>query len=183
MTACRTSSGLVGTVGRLPIGVIWAAFDPHETPASRRLLEAAAAHSVPVERPAPGDSFQIGSGTIEVLGPLRRYDSPNDQSIVLLVTLGDTRLLLSGDIETVAQRELQVHRVEVLKVPHQGAATSDEGWLREHAGRVAVISVGHNSFGHPADRVIEILEASGAEVVRTDQEGDVVIDFALDPSK
>jgi competence protein ComEC len=175
-------TGLTGMVGRIPIGVIWAAFDPHETPASRRLLEAASIHSVPVERPIAGDSLQVDSATIDVLGPLRRYDSPNDQSIVLLVTFGDTRVLLSGDVETIAQRELQVPGVGILKVPHQGAATSDDGWLRDHAGHLAVISVGNNSFGHPSDRVIEILAESGAEVIRTDQEGDVVLDLAHDPS-
>jgi competence protein ComEC len=72
--------------------------------------------------------------------------------------------------------------VGILKVPHQGAATSDDGWLRDHAGHLAVISVGNNSFGHPSDRVIEILAESGAEVIRTDQEGDVVLDLAHDPS-
>jgi competence protein ComEC len=135
-----------------------------------------------VERPIAGDSLQVDSATIDVLGPLRRYDSPNDQSIVLLVTFGDTRVLLSGDVETIAQRELQVPGVGILKVPHQGAATSDDGWLRDHAGHLAVISVGNNSFGHPSDRVIEILAESGAEVIRTDQEGDVVLDLAHDPS-
>jgi competence protein ComEC len=108
-------------------------------------------------------------------GPLRRYASPNDQSIVITVT-GPTRsMLLAGDIETVAQAELGHLRADVLKVPHQGAATSDSEWLRGVGADIAVISVGPNDFGHPADWVIATLEESGAAVVRTDLAGHVSV--------
>ena len=77
----------------------------------------------------------------------------------------------------VAQEELSL-RSDVLKVPHQGAATSDPSWLRQVGAELAVISVGPNSFGHPAAWVIETLEESGARVVRTDLAGDVVVNLS-----
>ena len=86
-------------------------------------------------------------------------------------------MLLSGDIEVFAQSELSVE-ADVLKVPHQGAATSDSEWLRQVGADLAVISVGPNSFGHPADWVIDTLRDSGAEVLRTDQHGDVVVELS-----
>ena len=84
-------------------------------------------------------------------------------------------MLLAGDIETVAQGELGHLRADVLKVPHQGAATSDPEWLLSVGADFAVISVGPNQFGHPSDWVIDELDGSGAEVVRTDESGDVVV--------
>ena len=84
-------------------------------------------------------------------------------------------MLLPGDIEVFAQGELSHLRADVLKVPHQGAATSDRRWLEEVGADLAVVSVGPNQFGHPAEWVIEVLKASGAEVVRTDEVGDVVV--------
>jgi len=60
-------------------------------------------------------------------------------------------------------------------VPHQGAATSDPEWLRNVDADLAVISVGPNDFGHPSAWVITTLEESGATVVRTDVDGDVVV--------
>jgi competence protein ComEC len=63
--------------------------------------------------------------------------------------------------------------VDVLKVPHQGAATSDLGWLSRHAGHTAVVSVGANQFGHPSPEVVEVLTGAGAEVHRTDLDGDL----------
>jgi competence protein ComEC len=62
-----------------------------------------------------------------------------------------------------------------MKVPHQGAATSDLAWLEASVGAVAVITVGPNDYGHPAPEVVRLLENAGARVFRTDEAGDVVI--------
>ena len=78
-------------------------------------------------------------------------------------------------MEAIAQADLGPLPADVLKVPHQGAATSDLHWLAASAAGVAVISVGPNDFGHPAPEVIAALEAAGAQVRRTDLEGDVVV--------
>ena len=41
---------------------------------------------------------------------------------------------------------------------------------------IALISVGaSNSYGHPSNRVTELLNASGAQVMRTDQMGAITI--------
>ncbi len=168
-------TGLTGIVGRVGIGVVWAANEPHETEASTAFLEVVAAYGIPVDRPQVGRSVILGSLTLTVEAPLRRYSSPNDQSLVVTVTGSERSMLLSGDIETVAQAELAHLRADVLKVPHQGAATSDRGWLESVGADTAVISVGPNQFGHPADWVIDVLEQSGATVIRTDETGDVAI--------
>jgi competence protein ComEC len=169
------ATGLAGLVGTVPIGQAWLATEPHFTRASHELMAVLGSHSVPVVEPKVGDSFRLGTLTLIVEGPLRRYASPNDQSIVLRVIGPKRTMLLVGDIETVAQAELSQLRADVLKVPHQGAATSDPGWLGSVGADLAVISVGPNSFGHPASWVIDVLEESGAEVVRTDEVGDVVV--------
>ena len=90
-------------------------------------------------------------------------------------TVNDRTVLLPGDIEVIAQQELGTVHANVLKVPHQGAATSDLGWLQATQADTAVISVGSNTFGHPSAEVVAALEEAGAHVVRTDEEGDVVI--------
>jgi competence protein ComEC len=169
------ATGLSGLVGRIPIGRVWASVEPHRSPASAELFRRLEAAGVPIDRPQPGTRWQLADLTLEVVGPLRRYASPNDQSVVLLVNGPSQSMLLSGDIETVAQAELGHLRADVLKVPHQGAATSDPDWLLEVGSELAVISVGPNDFGHPASWVVEFLESSGADVVRTDEHGDVPV--------
>ncbi|MDP9495474.1 MAG: ComEC/Rec2 family competence protein, partial [Actinomycetota bacterium] len=169
------ATGLIGLVGRVPIGRVWAVTDHHETPASFELFEGLEAGQVLVERPSVGQRWDLGGVTLTVLGPLRRYASPNDQSIVLLVDGPARSMLLTGDIETFAQGDLGPLHADVLKVPHQGAATSNPNWLKEVGADLAVISVGPNDFGHPVDWVIETLEEAGAVVKRTDRDGDVVV--------
>jgi competence protein ComEC len=168
-------TGLTSLLGEMPVGSIWQAFAPHETDASRALLAAARETGVVVATPPVGTRITGASVVVEVLGPVRRYAHPNDQSLVLVVQVGDIRVLFPGDVETFAQADLGRLDVDVLKVPHQGAATSDESWLAANAGRLAVVSVGPNSYGHPSPRVLEVLAEAGAALWRTDLDGDLVL--------
>ena len=113
---------------------------------------------------------------IEPLGPQRRYDGDNDGSIVLWIAAGRS-MLLAGDAEAVAQRELPGLSPDVLLVPHHGSATTDAKWLAETVGETAVISVGANRFGHPAPEIMLILEQASAQVLVTAEHGDVSLDF------
>ncbi len=167
--------GLEAVMGEIPVGAVWDASYPHETPAHRLLMERITDRGIPVHRPLRGQGIEAGELAVEVLGPMRRYKHINDQSIVLMVNLAGITFLMAADIQEVAQAELGNIRPDVLKVPHQGAATSDRHWLKENAGGLAVISVGDNDYGHPAPWVEVTLAEGGARVVRTDQYGDVVV--------
>ena len=125
--------------------------------------------------PPVGTVAEVGSFTVEVLAPLRRYASPNDGSLVVRVTAAGIAVLFSGDIEAIAQADLGPLRADVLKVPHQGSATSDLAWITASAPHIAVISVGENTFGHPSAEVVAALEATGAVVFRTDRDGTVTL--------
>ena len=169
------ATGLAGVIGAVPVGQVWAAPEPHVTAASQRFLSGLGRFGIPLVTPHVGQEYRLGELRLVVEGPLRRYASPNDQSLVVMVEGPAGSMLLAGDIEVVAQAELSHLRAEVLKVPHQGAGTSDPFWLENVSARLAVISVGPNQFGHPAPWVIEVLESSGARVLRTDETGDVVV--------
>jgi competence protein ComEC len=130
---------------------------------------------------AAGDRFEIDGVSFEVLWP--RGDSAgrtgelNDRSLVLLVGYAGVQMLLTGDIEASAQRQLLARGlapVDVLKVPHHGARTSDRAFLSSIVDGLAVISVGAgNRFGHPHPATLEAL--SGTTVLRTDVDGRIRI--------
>ena len=98
----------------------------------------------------------------------------NEGSMVARFTYGDTSFLLTGDLpheESVLRDEAPV---TVLKVAHHGSRySSSAAFLNMIRPKEAVISVGKNSYGHPAPDVLERLRQSGAVVHRTDEEGDV----------
>ena len=66
-----------------------------------------------------------------------------------------------------------------MKVAHHGAknGTSEE-FLRLFSPRAAVISCGKdNSYGHPAEEVLDRLGQSGTEIYRTDLSGAVTVEM------
>ena len=131
-----------------------------------------------------GQEIDLGSGArITVLGPQRvNSDSDgdaNDSSMVLLVSYGSVRILLTGDVSEDAEAALVAAgtdlRADVLKVAHHGSATSTSTeFLRRVRPWVAVISAGHdNQFGHPDPETLAKLRL--ATVYRTDEDGDVEV--------
>ncbi len=168
-------AGLVAVMERIPVGELWHPGFPDGGATFDLLLEMAADRGIEVAVPIVGQEVDVGGVELEVMGPLRRYASPNDHSLVIDARLGDLDLLLAGDVEETAQHELGPIRAEVLKVAHHGAATSDVEWLTGTGATLAVISVGPNDFGHPSPEIIAAIEASGARVVRTDQAGDILV--------
>lgn len=133
-------------------------------------------------RPARrGDTLELDGVSIAVLSPdsgwVASQTDINEESVVLLVTYGASRLLLAGDagLPTEAHLAGQVGRVTLLKVGHHGSrgATSD-GWLDELQPVDAVISVGaKNRYGHPAPETLDRLRRHGVTVLRTDERGTI----------
>ena len=112
----------------------------------------------------------------------------NDDSVVLAVTLGGVRALLTGDISAAveaevaaeaarewASRERPPPRLTLLKVAHHGSAGSTSTpFLQATQPAMAVVSAGADDpFGHPAPPALERLAAAGVEVWRTDRDGEV----------
>lgn len=99
----------------------------------------------------------------------------NEGSIVSRFTFGETSFLLTGDLSNEETVLPETKEVTVLKVAHHGSkySTSDT-FLALVRPKEAVISVGKNSYGHPAQEVLERLSRVKALVHRTDERGDIV---------
>ncbi|MBB6629301.1 ComEC/Rec2 family competence protein [Nocardioides sp. KIGAM211] len=160
-----------------------------DPPQGVREVAAATAADGLAARPATYAATRtIGDVTLQVLWPTS--DSPtvgpgdgstaNEASVVLLAEVRGVRILLSGDIEPEGQealaRSLPGLRVDVLKVPHHGSRYQDLDFLLSLGARVALVSVGaDNDYGHPSADTLVPLEATGARVLRTDLDGDLVV--------
>jgi competence protein ComEC len=172
------AAGIEELLGDLPIGrLVFARLD-------RQLLGAAAAAGVGMERVAAGRELRSGSLRLEVLWPPPELlassppgEDPNRTSLVLEVRWHRFSMLLTADAEAEAV-PLDPGPVEVLKVAHHGSDDAGLGVLLEQARpQLAVISVGsENPYGHPAPGILAALARHGVPTLRTDREGDVVID-------
>ncbi len=155
--------------------MVWYGGDRHASATWDRIESELEAEGVPIAVPEVATSVTLDDLRIEILGPERHYEDPNDESVVLLVDSPGPTILLTGDIENAAQADIVPPDIEVLKVPHHGGATSQVSWLLATTPQVAVISVGENDFGHPHESIVTALRAAGIDVRRTDRDGDVVI--------
>ena len=121
------------------------------------------------------------------------HPNPNNNSLVVEFALWETaepagavgsannplRLLALGDLEEdvaglLLARDALPGRSEVIKVAHHGAANGGTEVLEHTQPAAALIGVGEeNSYGHPADEILETLEGIGASIYRTDLHGTV----------
>jgi competence protein ComEC len=109
-------------------------------------------------------------------------DSGDDGSVVLLLEYGKLRYLFAGDIDKRGEAALLQQtaklRSAVLKVPRHGstAASSPEFIAAVRPG-LAIISAGaRGRFESQREEVIRRYSESGAEVLRTDRDGAIIVE-------
>jgi competence protein ComEC len=70
-------------------------------------------------------------------------------------------------------------RSDILKISHHGSKfSSTREFLAAVAPLVSVVSVGANSYGHPAPEAIDRIAATGSRVFRTDEHGTVKVSWS-----
>lgn len=117
-----------------------------------------------------GDVLKIDKNTIiEILWPKDEQITQNilnNNSIVARLTYNKFKMLLTGDIEQIAEEEIlkeyeNTSKLEstVLKVAHHGSKSSTiQQFLDEVKPKIALIGVGaKNTFGHPNEGVLDRL--------------------------
>lgn len=170
--------GLSGALNAARVGRAFCTVTEHDTRTFRSFTDYLAGQGVSVTVPDAGDSFVFGSCEVKILAPVKGETRSDNTSIVLKVVCGETSFLFMGDSEK-EDEDFLVNsgadiRSDVLAVGHHGSASSSYRWfINEVKPAYAVISVGENSYGHPADIVLDNLNSVGAEILRTDICGDI----------
>lgn len=173
--------GLPTVMDHFPVSNVWFSAIPYTNHIVRSFLNSAKAQDENVQQVQPGQVFYLGRTTITVLGPVRtNYEDVNDLSIVLMIQFGDTRFLLTGDMERIAEIDLLDSgadvKADVLKVGHHGSYSSTSyRFLWNVMPAYAVISCGRNNdYGHPHDEPMSRLRDAEVEVFRTDHMSHIV---------
>lgn len=140
--------------------------------------------------PHVGDKYQFGSAEIEVVDVA---SSSENDSLVLMITYGETRFLFTGDIEDDVQTRIsdkyenekdEAYKIDLIKMPHHGSTSprSVNGtgslyrFIRTFMPDYAVISVGQgNMYGHPHQETLDLLDDADVKVYRTDMNGDIIV--------
>lgn len=124
------------------------------------------------------EAIDLGHGCrLEILGPLQNYDNLNNMSVITKFTANGYSVLLCGDAEKEAEKDLLEAdvdlRANIQKLSHHGSSTSNtKNFLDAVNADCYAICVGKdNSYNHPSDSVIKRVNSYGKPVNRTDYHG------------
>ncbi len=120
-----------------------------------------------------------GGFTLTIYPPLGEGDM-NEQGLAVLGSADDFDVLITGDMSSTTEQALvetyPVPDIETLLVSHHGSRNaSGLDFLTAITPETAIISVGENSYGHPAPEALLRLDAVGAKIYRTDGSGHIRI--------
>ena len=174
------TNGLTEVLTRLPVDTLYLPDIEDEYGVRDRLVSLAAHQGADVVFVTEPTRIALGEAVLTVYPPLLTTGDLNEQGLAALATAGDFDLLITGDMagqtEQLLAQTYPLPDVEVLVVSHHGSRySSDESFLRAVTPDNAVISVGDNRYGHPAEETLRRLQAVGAAVWRTDRQGSIRI--------
>ena len=173
------AGGAASVLAGLPVASLYSS-----VPQTHAAWMAAAGYRLPC---AAGQGWDWDGVRFELLHPTADSYAidglkSNDRSCVLRIATPQGAVLLTGDIEARSERELLTRapaalRAEVLVAPHHSSRTSSTPeFIAAVQPRWAVLPVGYrNRFGHPQEEVVERYRASGAQMLRTDHAGAVLV--------
>lgn len=158
----------------------------HDTKTFERLIDEIENKNLEITRAIPGDIYHFGEAEFIILAPnSEKYKSMNNYSVVIKLIYGSNSFLFTGDMEKESENEVIKYcqnnnmslSADVLKVAHHGSSTSSQSnFLKQINPIFAVIMCGSdNNYNHPNLKTVERIESTGAEVLRTDLEGDIII--------
>lgn len=180
------STGILELLDDMPVeGIYVSAMKAADAQMDEQLQEIVEKNQISLYTMKHGDMIHSTAlGEMKCLFPIyedQAAESENERSLVLRYAYGDTSVLFTGDLEAkeelLLERNNLIEETDILKVSHHGSKTaSTESFLQALTPDTAVISCGANNlYGHPHKEVLERLSACGAEILRTDEMGSIVV--------
>lgn len=123
--------------------------------------------------------YPLGKADIVLFPPLGN-GTTNEEGLFVLCSAEEFDVLITGDADAFVERMLVKYQsipdIELLMVGHHGSNSSTcNEFLNAVRPELAIISVGHNTYGHPSQEVLDRLSTFGTQVHRTDLEGTVTV--------
>lgn len=171
------SGGVPALLARIPVDLLLA---PDAESADREsILQAVHNTGTSLRMIADSQTIYLGKSSFLVYGPISTK-SDNDSSLSIRAQLPGLSVMVTGDMEQSAERQLLTRQdigpTDLLVAGHHGSkySTSQE-LLDALAPSAAVISVGQNSYGHPAQETLDRLADRRIKIYRTDLMGTVYL--------
>lgn len=173
------AAGIPQLLERMDVGLLILPDVEPDSSLRAEIQAAAQAHGVETLLVTDGAVAELGETTLRVFPPLGTGGS-NEEGLSVLGSAGEFDVLVTGDMNAAVERRLvkygNLPETELLVVGHHGSGYSTSGELLQTIQpQWAVISVGYNTYGHPAEETLARLAQYGCDIYRTDWSGTVTI--------
>ena len=172
------SGGVEQLLSRIPVGQILLPDIRDEEGDRERILGVAEKYKVGVCFVSQDTQVDFSGGKLLAFAPPRGEEENTGLSALMSVEEYD--ILITGDMNHRGEQKLlalhDLSQIEILVAGHHGSkySTSRE-LLQKIQPQIVLISVGENSYGHPAAELLERIDEVGAVVYRTDMDGEITI--------
>ena len=173
------ANGVARLLERMEVGLLILPDVEPEDPLRQSILALAEEKGVDTLLVADVTTLTLGGAELTIYPPLGAGDA-NEEGLSVLCTAGEFDALITGDMDEIIEGRLlkygNLPDLEALVVGHHGSkySTSEELLLAVRP-ELAVISVGYNTYGHPAPETLERIAAAGCQIYRTDWSGTITI--------
>ena len=172
-------SGVEGLLARMDVKTLLLSPLGDDSGLQAQVLSAAKACGVKVKIIRSQDHIRFGETTLTVYPPVGEKDD-NQRGLSALAMSGTESIFITGDMSCRTEEALleayTIPGASVLVAGHHGAKSStSEVLLEALRPKIACISVGSNSYGHPAEATLQRLAKQGCSIYRTDLHGDIHI--------
>lgn len=173
------TGGIEQLFSRVRVGRLYLPDTEDEEGNRARVLELADAYGIPTDSVSADLRITAGDASLTVFAPVSAADD-NESGLCVLFSVGTFDALVTGDLSTSGEYRLlsmkSLPDLEVLVAGHHGSKYSTSQTLLEQTcPEVVLISVGRNSYGHPAEETLARISAAGAVIYRTDECGDITV--------
>jgi beta-lactamase superfamily II metal-dependent hydrolase len=176
------SGGLIEVIDSLPVSTVYDSGYPHTTQTYADLLDAIERSGARYVETRTGGTIELDPEVgMEFLYPDELNEGTNENSLALRLDYGEFAAQFTGDLGFDQETELlasdRVAPATLLEIGHHGSAESSSlPFLQALSPEVGVVQVGaDNSYGHPTQEALSRVREVGAEIYRTDRQGEITV--------
>ena len=171
------AGGVLELMDRLKVSVIALPDTDPDNPLRREIEARARASGTALWYISEETRIPLGRGELTLYPPLSRQGE-NEAGLTILCRTGDWEALITGDMPSALEGSLLARYpfpdIELLIAGHHGSRFATSPTLLDTlTPEMAVISVGVNTYGHPAPETLSRLAERNIHVYRTDTMGTV----------
>lgn len=177
--------GLPAVIDRYQVDTLLTSLASSTGEAMQAVVESAETKEVKIINANHPQIINTADGVqLQILFPTQDMNGAKDSnsaSVVMRVVYGETSFLLTGDLPHAGELYLvslygDKLKSNVLKLGHHGSDSSTHpSFLQTVSPSAVVVSAGkNNSFGHPHQSVVDLVNKFGIQIFSTADEGNVV---------